>query len=69
MSGCAAAFDEVVSEASVFARPLKRCEFGELGRMGDGGRNDGGAEDVGWVPKEVSELYDCDLDEIGTIRF
>ena len=68
MSVCAAAFDEVVSEASVFARPLKRCEFDELGPTGDGGRSGGGAGEAGWIPEEVSELHDCDLEEIGTIK-
>jgi hypothetical protein len=68
MSVCAVVFEEVVSEASVFARPLKRCEFDELGPMGDGGRGDGSAGDVGWVPEEVSELYDCDLEVMGTIK-
>ena len=58
----------MVREAKVFARPLKSAELEEGGarvELVDGTEDVG---KVGDVKDDVSELYDCDLDEIGTVK-
>ena len=60
--------EEVVRAANVFDRPLKSVEPDEGAAIGDvaaGNENEGRD---GERLEEESELYDCDLDEIGTVK-
>lgn len=54
--------------AKVFERPLKSVEPDEGAARGDvaAGNENEGPEGEGL--EEESELYDCDLDEIGTVK-
>lgn len=68
ISGCGV-FDEVVSDARVFALPRKSATpDGEAGA----GTLGGGRAKLGFAGDtfdDVSELNDCDLDAMGTMRF
>lgn len=60
--------DEVVRAANVFERPLKSVEPEEGAARGDvavGNENEGAK---GERLDEESELYECDLDEMGTVK-
>ena len=66
MSACELFREEVVSAASVLARPRKNGD--ELGEEGDPmGETGDGKEKAGC--EGDSELYECDREEIGTVRW
>ena len=54
--------------AKVFARPLNRVETDEEAARGDAAAGKETAGREGERLDEESELYDCDLDEIGTVK-
>lgn len=60
--------DDVVSDANVFARPLNKVDPG--GKAAKDMFDDGccGSEVVGEIGVDESELYDGDLDVMGTMR-
>jgi hypothetical protein len=69
MSPCELFREEVVSAASVLARPRKKGD--EVGEDGDPmGEAGDGKERVGCegVSADDSELYEGDREEIGTVR-
>ena len=70
ISGCGA-FDEVVREARVFARPLKSATPDDDDEAGAGtlGADTPNVVLPGDRLDDESELRDCDLDVIGTVRF
>lgn len=60
--------DEVVRDARVLARPRKS---GELVEVGVGGEPKAAFEKAGWEAErlaEVSDWYDWDREEIGTVK-
>ena len=60
--------DDVVRDARVFARPLNKVDPGGEAVKDMFEDGNGGSEVEGEMGFEESELYDCDLDEMGTIR-
>src|SRR5262249_4393590 len=61
--------EEVVKDASVFARVLKILVFGELDGGGGDGEERGSEFTMGEIGAELSDWKDCDLGPMGIVKF